>query len=544
MPDDSSPATPEHVSSAAERAAYAAPDPAVEGSAPSPGIAPAPPVPDPAEPPVPVAAGSPPTEGPGFLERMPWWAVPAILVGVPILVALAVQVDPQLYDDFVWKYYWGPIKADAENVSTLVHDGVAAHSGYNLVNTLTWAVLLGVCIVGIAQMLVRFQTPMDDKLIVGATAWVVVGSAAHVLEDAGLFDGWLQYLFITPPIYLLFGAFGIASFLVGQWMKRVAAVGGPHAALRVLWLVHTVLVLVWLGLWLKGWPGIVAYVHPLWVAGFAVVNFLVARHFVLKSGTVDPSQLTLLLSLGTYLLVGAYIVTFIVDPWSRAPGDGMPSSSITAPLLALLAAGFVFLLARKSPKAILGILMVGGAVLGGIVAVAVWNLLVGRLGLPLPSLEGAVAVVAALVVAGAIAYRMWTNLKPRLADITSHVAVAYALAINLLLVFSQMVDAFATAIGIDLAGYSEKHVLSARVIDVTREFGTDMGIAFVAKYPTFLGFAPVKLLVSLLVVYAIDVQSRDDSERHPTLIGLVKFAIIMVGIGPGVRDFTRLSLGV
>jgi uncharacterized membrane protein len=159
-------------------------------------------------------------------------------------------------------------------------------------------------------------------------------------------------------------------------------------------------------------------------------------------------------------------------------------------------------------------------------------------------------------VAAGIGFRLWTGLKPMLGPVTTQVGVAYALAINLLLVFGQMVDAFATSIGIDLAGYREKHVLSAEVINGMCRFSGgsvvddhcfasgDEWFTFGATYPTFLAFAPVKLLVSLLVIYAIDIQSRDDSERHPTLIGLVKFAIIMVGIGPGVRDFTRLSLGV
>jgi uncharacterized membrane protein len=412
------------------------------------------------------------------LERLPWWTVPAILLGVPLLVALLVQVVPDLYSEVIWKYYWGPIRADAENRATLVHDGVVAHSGYNVVNTLSWAVLLGVCILGIAQMLVRFRTPMDPRLIIAATAWVVVGSVAHVLEDAGLFDGWIQHLFITPPIYLLFGAFGIASFLVGQWLVRVAAKSDLHAALRVLWLLHIVAVGLYVALWLKAWPNLVAYVNPVWVALFAAANYLVARHFTLKGGRVDPTQLTLLLSLGTYLLVAAYVILYLRDPWNTLGGGGMPSSSITAPLLALGSVGLVYGVAR------------------------------------------------------------WRQGKG------SKLAPVYLTPINLLLVFAQMVDAFATAIGIDVAGYEEKHVLSGFVIDSFRDASLDAGWTFGATYPTFLAFASLKLAVSLAVIYAIDAQSKDEAARNPTLIGLVKFAIIMVGIGPGVRNMVRLSLGV
>ncbi len=427
--------------------------------------------------PVPEAA-KPETPKPSLLGRLPGWAVPAVLVGVPLLVWLATLVEPTLYRDFVWKYYWGPIKADASGQMTLYFDGVAAHSGYNVVNTLTWAALLGTCIVGLAQMLRRLKSPMDDRLILGATAWVVTGSVFHVVEDVDTFQTPLQYLFITPPIYLLFGAFGIASLFVGHYLKAVAEKAGVERALAKLWFLHVVLVILWLAFWLKPWGQITAYVNPAWVAAFAAVNFLVTRVVVLRMGRVDPSTLTLTLALGAFLLSMAYVVSFELDPWSPS-GEGMPLSFLYAPALAGAVALAVFLVARARNAKKPG---------------------------PIPA--------------------------------------AYLAPINLLLVFSQAVDGFATALGIDVAGYTEKHVLSAKVIDAMRDASTSAGFDFGATYPTFLAFVPLKILVSLLVVYVIDISSKEDKARHPTLIGLVKFAIIMVGIGPGVRDFTRLSLGV
>lgn len=441
--------------------------------------APAPASPDePTTAPASPASPSVPEGEPGLMDRLPIWTVPAILVVVPLIVWAAAKIWPvQVFDNFVWPYYWGPIKADAMGRSSLTYHGVAAYSGYNVFNTLTWALLLGLCILGIAQMLRRFKTPMDSRLIIGATSWVVIGSIFHVLEDADLFEPPLQYFFITPPIYLLFGAFGIATFLVGQWLSRIEQRRGLPQALRVLWILHIVVVLVWLGFWLKPWSQINHYVNPVWVALFAAANFLLARHMTLRAGRIVPSGLVLQLSLGAFLLVIAYVVSFLRDPWYPQGDNAMPSAFVWAPALA-------------------------GAVVG-----VVW-----------------------------LAGRALTKKRPW--------AVAYTDPINLLLVFGQMVDAFATSLGIDLAGYEEKQVLSGKVIDGFRDFSVSQGFDFGATYPTFLAFASLKLLVSLAVVYAIDVSSKEDREKHPTLIGLVKFAIIMVGLGPGVRDFTRLSLGV
>lgn len=51
-------------------------------------------------------------------------------------------------------------------------------------------------------------------------------------------------------------------------------------------------------------------------------------------------------------------------------------------------------------------------------------------------------------------------------------------------------------------------------------------------------------LTDLVVVYAVDGSGKGQVRRHATFIGLVKFAIIMVGLGPGLRELTRLALGV
>ncbi len=491
----------------------------------------------------------------GALTRMPWWTVPAILLGVPLLAAAATLVVPDFQDEVIWQHYWGPIKADAMNCAQVSHldqnncaspnaAGILARSGYHVVNTATWAALLGVCILGLAQLLAAFRTAMDDKLIVAATAWVVVGSVAHVLEDVGLFAGPLQYFFVTPPIYLLFAAFGIVAFLVAQWMRHLAAKQDLEAALRLLLAWHVGLTVLWLVLWWINWPQITVYVHPMLVAIFAAASFAVGRWVVKRQGEVDVARMTLVLSLGTYLLVGAYVALYLVDPWMPASNDGMPAAFVIAPLLAAAVTALVYALAKWSPKGMLAVVIGGGSLLAAIALATMVNVVLAqRLDL-IPELRGYVALAIVVGIAVGIAIAWWRTLRPELPVVVPLIATAYMLAINLLLIFSQVLDGFATSLGTDLLGYSEKHALSDRVIQGFRAFSSDINWDFGATHGTFLGFTPLKLAISLLAVYAIDVHSRTDSLRHPTLIGIVKFAIIMVGIGPGVRNFTRMSLGV
>jgi uncharacterized membrane protein len=445
--------------------------------------APAPPEPAAPEP----ASAAPVPAKPSLVERIPGWTVPAILVGVPLLFALLAQAVPGFFDHVVWPYYWGPIKADALGLdgTSPYFDGhpVAAYSGYNLVNTASWAVLLAVCLLGIAQILRRTRTPMDGKLIVGATAWVVAGSLFHVLEDTGLFRAPLQYLFITPPIYLMFAVGGVASLVIGHYLRAVEVRAGLDRALQKLWFILSILVVAYLGLWYKPWGQVTHYVNPVWVALFALATYVVAVWRFRRIGRIEPAELVVLLSLGWILLGLAYTLSFVRTPWHpQTP----VLDALWAPVLAAAVCAAMFALA---------LLMVGRAERKG---------------------------------------------KAKRRDFW----FAFFSPINLLLLFSQMLDGFATAIGIDSGGYSEKHVLSKALIDVARDAGHRYHLPFLEQHPTFFGFTTVKFAISLLVISAIDGSARSEEERQSPLIGLVKFAIIMVGIGPGIRDFVRMALGV
>lgn len=425
-----------------------------------------------------------PTVQAGFFERLPSWTVPAILLGVPILFMLVGKLFPSFYDNVVWPYYWGPIKADAEGQAALTFHGIVAHSGYNVVNTATWAILLAVGLLGIAQLLNWTRTAMDSKLIVGATGWVVAGSIFHVMEDTGLFRAPLQYFFITPPIYLMFTVGGVASLVIGHYLRKVERSSNQVVALTKLWFILAVPVLVYLALWLKHWDQVTHYVNPVWVALFALAAYVIAVWRARSIGRIDPAELVGILSIGWILFAISYTISFVQTPWHSQ--QGAVPDALWAPVLAALVVAAMFGLA---------LVMVGRAERKG---------------------------------------------KAKSRDFW----FAFFTPINLLLLFSQMLDGFATAIGIDSGGYSEKHVLSRALIDLARSTGDKYNLPYLSQHATFFGFTTVKFAISLLVIAAIDGSARTEEERKGPLIGLVKFAIIMVGIGPGIRDFVRMSLGV
>ncbi len=121
--------------------------------------------------------------------------------------------------NWVYKYYVEPIIYD---------------SGYNPVNTVTWAVLLGISILGLIRIFKRLDLKMDEKLVLYTLPYVLAGSSLRVIEDAGLVKPPASYLLITPLIYFLVFFVTTASLILtrkflGKNFHRV------YAAIGLLW---------------------------------------------------------------------------------------------------------------------------------------------------------------------------------------------------------------------------------------------------------------------------------------------------------------------
>ena len=89
---------------------------------------------------------------------------------------------------FIYTYYIHPI----------THD-----TGYNPVNTITWALLLVLCLFLTFKLLKKLNIGIDKPFIAALAPYIFVGASLRVMEDAGLFSPPVSYLLITPLIYFL-----------------------------------------------------------------------------------------------------------------------------------------------------------------------------------------------------------------------------------------------------------------------------------------------------------------------------------------------------
>ena len=103
--------------------------------------------------------------------------------------------------EFINKYYVDPIVTD---------------SGYNIVNTLTWAMVLVLCVYGLYShnVLKRLGVTINQRFVIGVVCYVLFGSSLRVLVEAGIFAPPLKYLLITPNIYFVVFAITMASLML------------------------------------------------------------------------------------------------------------------------------------------------------------------------------------------------------------------------------------------------------------------------------------------------------------------------------------------
>lgn len=125
---------------------------------------------------------------------------------------------------FVQKYYIDPIIYD---------------TGYNPVDTVTWAIVLGLAVLGLVKFLNRWHLLVDEKLVLCTIPYILAGSSLRVIEDADLVAAPWRYLLITPLIFFLVFLVTAACLIISRkvwgdnFYRSYAAFGFVWTALNL-----------------------------------------------------------------------------------------------------------------------------------------------------------------------------------------------------------------------------------------------------------------------------------------------------------------------
>jgi len=144
---------------------------------------------------------------------------------------------------FVETYYIHPI----------THD-----TGYNLVNTITWALLLVACLFLTLKLLEKLDIKIDHRFIAAVSPYIVVGASLRAMEDAELFAPPLSYLLITPLIFFLMFFCCVAILTLSVKLSRLNGIRGYDYTLAfgligVLWFFANLAILVGIEEIVSGW---------------------------------------------------------------------------------------------------------------------------------------------------------------------------------------------------------------------------------------------------------------------------------------------------
>ncbi|MBW6517697.1 MAG: DUF63 family protein [ANME-2 cluster archaeon] len=138
----------------------------------------------------------------------------------------------QSIQGFIYQYYIDPI----------IHD-----TGYNPVNTVTWAIILGLCLFGVLKLLDKLDVKADWDFVKAIIPFILAGSTLRVFEDAELFSPPLQYLFITPPIYILMFLITVLLLVLSIGLQKAGYVKDwkkAFGAAGVLWVLANLYILL------------------------------------------------------------------------------------------------------------------------------------------------------------------------------------------------------------------------------------------------------------------------------------------------------------
>ena len=120
-------------------------------------------------------------------------------------------------------------------------------TGYNPVNTITWAIILGLSLFGVVKLLDKLDITVDEVFIFAVSPYIFVGGSLRVVEDAGLIAAPLKYLLITPLIYFFIFFVCVAILILSVGLERVSrinyywpfALGGVVWSILNVWLLYT-----------------------------------------------------------------------------------------------------------------------------------------------------------------------------------------------------------------------------------------------------------------------------------------------------------------
>jgi uncharacterized membrane protein len=195
----------------------------------------------------------------------PEWAwLGGLVAGVAAVAGSAFAFTEQVYWGFLWRYFWGPVAADAIGESCLVYGratgtvtpssagascartagNFVAEPGYTLVSEVGYMVVLLFMLVGIYLLLGRLDLTPHRQFFFALVPFMLFGGVLRVVEDSFVAA---RDAGVAPPVELPWSALIISPFIYGtvfvvalgallatKWLERTGHTDTYHEPLRIV----------------------------------------------------------------------------------------------------------------------------------------------------------------------------------------------------------------------------------------------------------------------------------------------------------------------
>ena len=380
----------------------------------------------------------------------------------------------------IYEYYLDPISGEA-----------TGDSGYNSVNTATYAIVLGAFVLSLSAWLRRLGIDGSDNTIIALFPFVLWAATGEVVEDAEMFDSRLSSLFVSPGVHFQTAAWVVISGAIGYSITNNSKISKEDESEKIN----------------------------------SIASILIFCQFVLYAHSISIGPQS---SIGLEMLFIFGLVAILSPQFFGESLDNFSTIQRSVYLtgfggsMIFLGAIFSYSLSIDSSYIVLWPLIF----VIGLPIIICWQMY--NYGKESAEILGSYGMISGVLPIGVTEDEYLVSTSPEKDLMEKHrTAAIFASPVVFLAVAGQILDGIATAIGLEYLGYSEKHVLSDKVIQI---FGNAFGFTF------------VKIALAGLILYFFTIANFEHRQRHLRL--LVGLAMMVVGMAPGLRDVGRAVIGV
>ena len=135
-----------------------------------------------------------------------------------ILLAGCVMFPKIFYDNFIWKYFWGPIVSDAAG-KVVSFNGVDAAEKFTWISEIVYGLMIISALYFVYNLFKKWDILFDWHIFIALFPYVMFGTIARVLEDTNLFSEPWAYWFVTPLIYFQILLMVIGFIALGHYLE-------------------------------------------------------------------------------------------------------------------------------------------------------------------------------------------------------------------------------------------------------------------------------------------------------------------------------------